>query len=72
VTDDGPADPFKLPEGPDLNQIAAANFSFFAAHLAAGFTEGQALHLTTTWLTMMVAAASQQPGQADPGARDAP
>jgi hypothetical protein len=68
MTDDAPADPFRVPDTPDLAQIAAANYNFFAAHLAAGFTEGQALHLTTTWLTMMIANAAAQPqGPAEAG-----
>ena len=40
-----PSDPFR--EGmPDWSGIAAGHFSFFAAHLAAGFNEAHALELT--------------------------
>ena len=59
-----PPDPFSAPQA-DWSQMAAGNRDFFAAHLAAGFTEGQALHLTTTYLTtllsvMFATAAAQQ------------
>ena len=63
-----PPDPFSPAALPDLAQLAAGNFNWFSAHLAAGFTEGQALHLTTTYVTailsvMLSNAAQQPPGQ---------
>jgi hypothetical protein len=65
--DEMPADPFR--EGqPDWGPIAASDFAFFSAHLAAGFTEGQALDLTGRYLSFMVSVifanqAAQQPEQ---------
>ncbi len=64
-----PADPFR--DGmPDWGPLAANNFAFFAAHLAAGFSEGQALDLTGRYLSFIVsvmfanqAAQQQEPGQ---------
>jgi hypothetical protein len=64
-----PADPFR--DGmPDWGPLAANNFAFFAAHLAAGFSEGQALDLTGRYLSFIVSVmfanqASQQ--EQDPG-----
>lgn len=68
-----PADPFR--EGmPDWSGIAANNHAFFVAHLAAGFTEGQALDLTGRYMNFVVSviytaqAAQEQPepGQDQP------
>lgn len=62
-----PADPFR--DGmPDWGPLAANHFAFFAAHLAAGFTEGQALDLTGRYLSFIVSImyanpAAQQPGE---------
>ena len=62
-----PPDPFSAPQT-DWSQIASGNWDFYPAHLAAGFAEGPALHLTTTYLTTLLsvmfanAAAQQQPG----------
>ena len=72
VGDDGlpadpmPPDPFSAPLA-DWSGMASALHEFFAAMIAAGFTEGQALHLATSYLNvllsvMMTSAASQQPG----------
>jgi hypothetical protein len=48
-----PADPFR--DGmPDWGPLAANNFAFFAAHLAAGFTEQQSLDLTGRYLSFIV------------------
>ncbi len=48
-----PSDPFR--EGmPDWSGIAANNHAFFVAHLAAGFSEGQALELTSRYLSFVV------------------
>ena len=64
-----PPDPFAASALPDLSQLAAGNYNWFAAHLAAGFSEGQALHLTTTYVTAILsvmlsnAAAQERPGQ---------
>jgi hypothetical protein len=53
MTDDGPPDPFR--DGQlDWGPLAANNFSFFAAHLAAGFTEAQALDLTGRYLSFVI------------------
>lgn len=62
-----PADPFR--EGQmDWGSIAAGTFSYFSAHLAAGFTEVQALELARGYqsyvLTMLLNSAAQQQ---DPG-----
>ena len=65
--DEMPADPFR--DGQlDWGPLAANNFAFFAAHLAAGFTEQQALDLTGRYLSFVVsvifanqAAESSQP-----------
>lgn len=60
-----PPDPFSAQE--DWTQTAAGLHGFFAALVTAGFTEGQALHLTTTYLNtllaVMMSAAAQQPGE---------
>ena len=62
-----PPDPFR--EGmPDWGPLASYTFGFFSAHLSAGFTEQQALELTSRYLsyllTVMFAsqAAQQEPG----------
>ena len=63
-----PADPFR--EGMlDWGPLAAGNFAFFTAHLAAGFSEGQALELTARYLSFMVGVifANQAEQQRDPG-----
>ena len=61
-----PADPWR--EGmPDWGPMAANNFAFFSAHMAAGFNEGQALDLTGRYLSfvmsVMFANQAQQPEQ---------
>jgi hypothetical protein len=63
-----PADPFR--DGmPDWGPLASNHFSFFAAHLGAGFTEAQALDLTGRYLgfvlTVMFANQGQQPEPGD-------
>jgi hypothetical protein len=63
-----PADPFR--DGmPDWGPLAANNFAFFAAHLAAGFSEAQALDLTGRYLSFIVSVmfANQAAQQQDPG-----
>ena len=63
-----PADPFR--EGmPDWGPLAANHFAFFTAHLAAGFSEGQALDLTGRYLSFVVSVmfANQATQQQDPG-----
>lgn len=64
-----PADPFR--EGQmDWGPIAAYAYSFFTSHMAAGFSEVQALELVGRYesylLTVIFAnqAAQQEPGQA--------
>lgn len=48
-----PADPFR--DGQlDWGPLAANNFAFFAAHLAAGFTEAQGIELTARYLSFVV------------------
>jgi hypothetical protein len=62
-----PADPFR--EGtPDWGAVAANDFAFFSSHLAAGFSEAQALDLTGRYLTFMISVlfagqVAQQPEQ---------
>ena len=66
--DEMPADPFR--EGmPDWGPLAANHFAFFTAHLAAGFSEGQALDLTGRYLSFVVSVmfANQATQQQDPG-----
>ena len=68
-----PADPFR--EGQvDWGPLAASHFAFFAAHLAAGFSESQALDLTGRYLgfvlTVMFAGQGQQPEQEQAGESD--
>jgi hypothetical protein len=68
VGDEMPADPFR--EGQlDWGPLAANNFAFFSAHLAAGFSEGQALELTARYLSFVVGVifANQAEQQQDPG-----
>lgn len=60
-----PPDPFSSQE--DWTQTAAGLHGFYSALVTSGFTEGAALHLTTTYLNtllavMMSAAAQQRPG----------
>jgi hypothetical protein len=65
--DEMPADPFR--DGmPDWGPLAANNFAFFASHLAAGFTEAQALDLTGRYLSFVVSVmfASQPAQQQEP------
>jgi hypothetical protein len=62
--DEMPADPFR--EGqPDWGPLAANDFAFFSAHMAAGFTEAQALELTSRYLafalSIIYAGQAQQP-----------
>lgn len=67
MENDGPPDPFR--EGqPDWVPLAANNHAFFVAHLAAGFTEAQALELTARYLSFVVGIiyASQQQEPGDP------
>ena len=59
-----PSDPFR--EGQlDWAPLASNNHAFFVAHLAAGFSENQALELTARYLSFVVsvlfANQSQQP-----------
>ncbi len=58
-----PRDPFR--EGqPDFGQLAALNYGFFSAHVAAGFSGDHAMQLTSAYMTMVVASAvAQQPGE---------
>jgi len=68
VGDEMPADPFR--EGQlDWGPLAANNFAFFSAHLAAGFSEGQSLELTARYLSFVVGVifANQAQEQQDPG-----
>lgn len=63
-----PSDPFR--EGmPDWGPLASANFAFFAAHLAAGFSEQQAMELTGRYLNFVVSVifANQSQQQPEPG-----
>lgn len=58
-----PPDPFSAQE--DWSGTAAGLHGFYAALVTAGFSEGPALHLTTTYLNtllavMMTSAAQQQ------------
>ena len=61
-----PSDPFR--EGQmDWGPFAAANFAFFAAHIAAGFTEQQAMELTGRYLNFVVSVLfANQPRQPEP------
>ena len=68
MPDEMPSDPFR--EGqPDWSGIAANNHAFFVAHLAAGFSEPNALELTSRYLSFVVGVifanqmAEQQPEQ---------
>jgi hypothetical protein len=67
VGDEMPADPFR--EGQlDWGPLAANNFAFFSSHLAAGFSEGQAIELTARYLSFVVGViyasqAGQPPGE---------
>jgi hypothetical protein len=60
-----PPDPFSGSPG-DWSQMASGLHGFFSAALVSGFTEGQALHLTSTalntLLAVMLANAQPQPG----------
>jgi len=52
--DDGmPSDPFRAGT-PDWSGIAANNHAFFMAHLAAGFSEAQAMELTARYMNFVV------------------
>ena len=65
-----PSDPFR--EGQvDWSGIAASNHAFFVAHLAAGFSESQALELTSRYMSFVVSVifanhAQQQPPPVGP------
>lgn len=60
--DEMPADPFR--DGlPDWGPLAANDFSFFASHLAAGFTQSQALELTARYISFVVTVSMSQPQQ---------
>lgn len=68
MPDDMPSDPFR--EGQvDWGPLAANNYAFFTAHLAAGFSEPNALELTSRYLSFVVSmifashAAQPQPGE---------
>ena len=68
VGDEMPADPFR--EGQlDWGPMAANNYAFFSSHIAAGFSEGQALDLTGRYLSFIVSVmfANQASQQEDPG-----
>lgn len=59
-----PPDPFSGAQD-DWSQMAAGLHGFFAAHVAAGFSETNAMHLTTQYLNtllslMLANAAAQQ------------
>ena len=63
-----PSDPFR--EGqPDWGPLASANFAFFTSHLAAGFSEAQAMELTGRYLNFVVSVifANQARQQPEPG-----
>jgi hypothetical protein len=63
-----PADPFR--EGQlDWGPMAANNYAFFSSHIAAGFSEGQALDLTGRYLSFVVSVlfANQAAQQQEPG-----
>ena len=63
-----PPDPFSGQQE-DWSQMAAGMHGFFGALMASGFTEGQALHLTSNYLnallSVMLSGAAQQ--QSAPG-----
>lgn len=65
-----PADPFR-DGNMDWGPLAANNFAFFAAHMASGFTEQQALDLTGRYLSLILSVMFSQQGQQgeqqDPG-----
>ena len=63
---DGPPDPFRDGQ-PDWVPLAANNHAFFMAHLAAGFTEQQALELTARYMSFVVTILYSQPQQPEPG-----
>lgn len=62
-----PADPFR--DGQlDWGPMAATNFAFFSAHLAAGFSEAHALDLTGRYLSFVVSVIfASQSQQQEPG-----
>jgi hypothetical protein len=65
--DDMPADPFR-DTAPDWTEIAAADFTMYAAHVAAGFTEHQALELTARYLSFVIGVIlASTPPQLPPG-----
>ena len=63
---DGPMPPDPFSGSPDdWSHLAAGLHGFFSALVAAGFAENVALHLTTQYLSTMLAvmlAGMQQPG----------
>ena len=66
-----PSDPWREAQM-DWGPLAAGNFAFFAAHLAAGFTEQQSMELTGRYLNFVVSVifanqSRQQPEPPDPG-----
>ena len=65
--DEMPADPFR--EGQlDWGPLAANNFAFFSSHLAAGFSEAQALELTARYLSFVVGVIyANQQAEPEPG-----
>ena len=65
--DEMPADPFR--EGQlDWGPLAANNFAFFSSHLAAGFSEAQALELTGRYLSFVVGVIyANQQAEPEPG-----
>lgn len=65
MPDDMPADPFR--EGQiDWGPLAANNFAFFSSHLASGFSEGQALELTSRYMSFVVGVIYSQAAQQPP------
>jgi hypothetical protein len=61
-----PADPFH--DGQiDWGPLAANHFSFFSSHIAAGFTEAQALDLMGRYLGFLLTVMFASQGQQEPG-----
>jgi hypothetical protein len=71
-----PSDPFRAGT-PDWSGIAANNHAFFMAHLAAGFSEAQAIELTARYLSFVMSVifshgAPQQPPEQGQGEQETP
>lgn len=66
--DEMPADPFRDGQM-DWGPIAAYSFSFFTAHMAAGFSEMQAIELTGRYQSYLLTVifANQTAQQPEPG-----